>query len=126
MQQNGAQVAQDTGNLCGQWSPDPHKIATDAHTHAATPHMLYSAHLRGMSVYVVFIWRTRELTFAWSELARAFYNAQVVVDETLVSDIRSMTLESAETVNQRYPEGSFERIFWDQQQKAAAVRAQDP
>ena len=53
---------------------------------------------------------------------RASHNAHVVVDDTLDNDIRSMASESVELVNHQYPEGSFERIFWEQQQKAASMR----
>lgn len=46
----------------------------------------------------------------------------LVVDETLDSDIRSMVQESRETVKATYPEDSFQRIFWEQQEKAASVK----
>ena len=51
----------------------------------------------------------------------ASHNAHVVVDETLDEDIWSMASESSVIVNQQYPEGSFERVFWEQQQKAASL-----
>ena len=47
--------------------------------------------------------------------------AKANVDELLDADLRSMTTESTDLVNSTYPEGSFQRLFWEQQQKAASL-----
>ena len=49
------------------------------------------------------------------KLEEASTQAQVTVDKTLDDDIRSLAAENTEVVNRTHPEGSFQRIFWEQQ-----------
>ena len=48
--------------------------------------------------------------------------SSVDVDEDLDKDIRDMVDESRDRVRDDYPEGSFQRVFWDQQEKAASLK----
>ena len=48
-------------------------------------------------------------------------NAEPLVDESLDTDLRSMASENTNLVDSTYPEGSFQRLFWEQQQKAASL-----
>ena len=43
------------------------------------------------------------------------------VDEALDGDLRLTISEKDKEVKERYPEGSFQRVFWDQQKKAASL-----
>lgn len=56
------------------------------------------------------------------KLEQASTQACVNVDETLDGDIRLMASESRDVVKEAHPEGSFERIFWEQQQRAASLK----
>ena len=44
--------------------------------------------------------------------------AHVNVDEALDSDTRAMVLESTDKVKEAHPEGSFQSIFWEQEEAA--------
>ena len=44
------------------------------------------------------------------------------MDETLDSDIRSMADECRDLVVDAHPKDSFQRIFWEQQEKAASLK----
>ena len=43
------------------------------------------------------------------------------VDESLDQDLRNIVSESNSEVRATYPEGSFQRIFWEEQQKAQSL-----
>ena len=43
------------------------------------------------------------------------------VDESLDADLHSMMSNCTDLVNSTYPEGSFQRLFWEQQQKTASL-----
>ena len=43
------------------------------------------------------------------------------IDESLDADLRSMMSNCTDLVNSTYPERSFQRLFWEQQQKAASL-----
>lgn len=43
------------------------------------------------------------------------------VDESLDQDLRNIVSESNSEVKATYPEGSFQRIFWEEQQKAQSL-----
>lgn len=45
----------------------------------------------------------------------------MVYDE-LDGDLKDIAKECTETVYAEYPEGSFQRIFWEQQMKASSVK----
>ena len=55
------------------------------------------------------------------KLEVASTQAHVNVDKTLDDDIRNMAADSTEVVHGTHPEGSFQHIFWEQQQRAAAL-----
>jgi len=54
-----------------------------------------------------------------SEIAK---HNNVVLDSNLNSDLASVMKERTEKVHQECPEGSFRRVFWDQQLKSAKVK----
>ena len=56
------------------------------------------------------------------KLEFALTKSHVAVDETLDSDIRSMAHEGRNVVIKEYPKYSFQRIFWEQQEKAASLK----
>ena len=47
--------------------------------------------------------------------------ARANVDKLLDADLGSLTTESTDLVNSTSPEGSFQPLFWEQQQKAASL-----
>ena len=55
-------------------------------------------------------------------LDQSVATSSVDVDEDLDKDIRDMVDESRDRVRDDYPEGSFQRVFWDQQEKAASLK----
>lgn len=46
----------------------------------------------------------------------------VVVDDDLHRDLKTIVGENSEQVHAMYPKGSFQRVFWDQQEKASSLR----
>ena len=46
------------------------------------------------------------------------------VDRELDDDLRKIIVESQDDVQATYPEGSFQQIFWEEQQKASALQDQ--
>ena len=56
------------------------------------------------------------------KLELASTKSYVAVDETLDSDIRSMADECRDLVVDAHPKDSFQRIFWEQQEKAASLK----
>ena len=46
----------------------------------------------------------------------------VAVDEATDADMCTIVVEEEAQFCQRYPEGSFQRLFWEEQKKAAAKR----
>ena len=48
--------------------------------------------------------------------------SNVVVDEMLDRDIRTLAWEGRGAVVEKYPKNSFQRVFWEQQEKAASVK----
>ena len=48
--------------------------------------------------------------------------SNVAVDVTLDSDIRTLALEGRAAVVENYPKDSFQRVFWEQQEKAASLK----
>ena len=49
-------------------------------------------------------------------------NCGNTVDESLHSDLFTIMKENREQINSTYPEGSFARLFWEEQFKAATVK----
>ena len=45
----------------------------------------------------------------------------VSVDESLHQDLSQITQQHDDTIKEKFPEGSFKRLFWDEQMKAATV-----
>ena len=46
----------------------------------------------------------------------------VTVDDVLHSDLKEVMQKEADKVYAAYPEESFQRLFWEQQQKAASLK----
>ena len=46
----------------------------------------------------------------------------VVVDDDLHRDLKTIVGENSEQVHAMYPKGSFQRVFWDPQEKASSLR----
>ena len=57
-----------------------------------------------------------------SKLELASTKSHVAVDEILDSDIRSMAHEGRNVAIKAHPKDSFQRIFWEQQEKAASLK----
>ena len=43
--------------------------------------------------------------------------SNVAMDETLDGDIRALALEGRAAVVENYPKDSFQRVFWEQQER---------
>jgi len=56
------------------------------------------------------------------KLEIASTKSHVAVDEALDSDIRSMAHEGRDAVMEAYPNDSFQRIFWEQQERTASLK----
>ena len=56
------------------------------------------------------------------KLSEAIEGKGVNVDEELATDLFSVMEEEEQHIENEYPEGSFQRVFWQQQKKAASVK----
>ena len=55
------------------------------------------------------------------KISAAVVNDGVTVDPELTDDLKDMMEKSREEVHSNYPEGSFERVFWEEQEKALSL-----
>ena len=46
----------------------------------------------------------------------------VAVDDDLHNDLKTIVEENSKQVHATYPEGSYQRVFWDQQVKASSLK----
>ena len=56
------------------------------------------------------------------KLKEAIHQQGVMLDDDMTTDLCSVMKEEQQHVEKEFPEGSFQRIFWDQQRQATSVR----
>ena len=66
--------------------------------------------------------QSKELTRLTEKIQDSFEKNNVCVDSTMNNDFIHLMHEMTETVHSENPEGSFKRIFWDQQLSANRVK----
>lgn len=55
-------------------------------------------------------------------IAKLIVSNDITVDEGLNSDLTTIMEENTENINKNFPEGSFHRLFWEQQQEALQAK----
>jgi len=55
------------------------------------------------------------------KISAAVINDGVTVDPELNEDLKNMVEKSRKEVHNNYPEGSFERVFWEEQEKVLSL-----
>ena len=60
----------------------------------------------------------KQLSRLKKRLNEAYEKQSIVVDETMDEDLAKIMEEEECQVQESFPEGSFQKIFWDQQKQA--------
>lgn len=117
--QEGVQLVLSTASLLTQWH---HKhIGIIKHILVAIQHCLYWIPLRRKKAFIGCIARM----CAWSQIVRFREKISAAVSNDGVNvdpeDLKDMAEKSRDEIHKTYPEGSFERVFWEEQDKAMSL-----